>query len=169
MHYDGSTFGGTPVKTYTNDYIRDTGILAHGIFGSFIISYGVAQRYWYNDLSISYRRRTRYDYQPLMMTYVQNNLYLRFETDMAIKGWNKSHMSDVSASRHDVEFDLGTGSGSGIEIGIFLPGQLFATHVYLSYHKWAFKASNAVSDGVDNLIEPENNTQTVQVGLGIAL
>jgi hypothetical protein len=168
MDYDGSTFDGTPIKVITNDYIRDTRLLAHVVYTPFVLSYGVAQRYWYNDMVISYRRRTRYDYQPLMLTYYQEGFYVRYEHALWGKGWNKSHMSDTGGGRQDVEFELGKGTGMGFEIGVLLPTPAFATHLFASYHKWTVKESNVQNDGVDSLVEPNNNTTTIQIGLGVA-
>lgn len=167
MYYDGSTFAGTPIKTLTKDYFRDTRVLVHAMLFPFTLSYGVGQRYWYDDLVISYRRRTRYDYNPLIITYTDSSFYIRYEQDLWSKGWNKSHMSDVSNTRHDVEFTLGKGSGMGFEVGLFVPAQGFVSHLFVAYHKWAIKQSNVQNDGTSNLVEPENQTETLQFGLGL--
>lgn len=167
LDYDGATFSGTPVKQITNDYFRKTEILAHIAYMPMVLSVGVAQRYWYNDLVISYRRRTRYDYTPIYLTYRSDNFYIRYEHDLWKKGWNKSHMSDVNASANDVEFTLGNGTGYGAEIGYLIPGWII-TRVFLAYHKWSVKESDVQSDGTQNLIEPNNNTTEIKVGLGLS-
>lgn len=167
MNYDGSTFDGTAIKTITKDYFRDTRILVHAMSFPFTLSFGVAQRYWYDDLVISYRRRTRYDYNPIILTYTDPTFYLRYEQDLWSKGWNKSHMSDVSNSRRDVEFELGKGTGMGIELGLFAPTQGYISHLFVAYHKWTVKQSNVQNDGTSNLVEPDNQTETLQLGLGI--
>lgn len=168
MDYDGSTFDGTPMKVITNDYFRDTRLLAHVIATPFVLSLGAAQRYWYNDMVISYRRRTRYDYQPVILTYYQEGFYVRYEHAVWGQGWNKSHMSDTGGNRSDVEFKLGKGTGMGVEVGVFLPTPVFATHLFASYYKWTVKESDVQFDGVNNLVEPTNNTATLQIGLGVA-
>lgn len=165
--YDGATFSGTPVKTITNDYIRHTETLIHFASGSAAFAAGLAERYWYNDLVISYRRRTKYNYIPLYFTYRAAQVYVRAEHDIWQKGWNKSHMSDVNASAHDVEFTLGDGSGLGLEIGYIVPGML-TTRVFVAYHKWDVKESDVQSDGTQNLIEPKNNTTEIKAGIGLA-
>lgn len=164
--YDGATFGGTPVKVITNDYIRRTEYLAHIMYGNFLISAGIAERYWYNGLQISYRRRTKYNYNPVYVSYRSGPVYMRLEYDVWGKGWNKSHMSDVNPAANDVEFKLGKGQGQGAEIGLLLPGR-FTTRVFVNYHEWKVKQSDIQSDGTQNLIEPENNTKELKVGLGL--
>lgn len=167
LYYDGSTFGGTPVKQVTKDYIRRTEFLGHFFYGPVTISAGLAERYWLNDLVISYRRRTRYNYIPVYFTYRMNFMYLKLEHDIWQKGWNKSHMSDVNASARDVEFKLGTGTGFGVELGYLIPAGSVTTRVFLAYHKWDVKESDIQNDGTQNLIEPKNNTTEIKVGLGL--
>lgn len=166
LDYDGSTFGGTPVKVITNDYIRQTQALAHIAYGPAVLAVGMAERYWYDDLVISYRRRTRYNYIPVFLTYRAAQTYIRVEHDIWQKGWNKSHMSDVNPAAQDVEFKLGTGSGMGIELGYVFPAMI-RTRIFVSYHKWEIKESDVQSDGTQNLIEPKNNTTEIKAGIGL--
>lgn len=167
LDYDGATFGGTQIKQTTKDYFRRTEILGHLAYGGFILSAGVAERYWYDDLVVSYRRRTRYNYNPIYLTYRMQRFYVRYEQDLWKKGWNKSHMHDVNTSATDVEFTLGKGTGYGAEIGLFLPG-LLSTRVFVAYHKWSVKESDSQSDGTQILTEPESHTTEVKAGLGLA-
>ena len=167
MNYDGATFGGTPVKQVTKDYFRQTEALVHVSYAPFMLSAGVAQRYWFNDLVVSYRRRTRYDYIPVYLTYRAGPAYLKLQHDIWQKGWNKSHMSDVNPAANDVEFELGEGKGFGVEVGYLLPSGPVATRIFAAYHRWDVKESNVQSDGTQNLIEPKNNTTEVKVGLGL--
>lgn len=167
LNYDGSTFGGTPVKQVTKDYFRRTEFLAHLFYGPVTVSAGLAERYWFNDLVISYRRRTRYNYIPVCLTYRMDSAYLKFEHDIWQKGWNKSHMSDVNASARDVEFKLGTGTGFGVEMGYLIPAGGVTTRIFVAYHKWDIKESDIQNDGTQNLIEPKNNTTEIKVGLGL--
>lgn len=170
LNYDGSTFAGDPIRTVTKDQIRDLRAMGHLYIGSVVLSAGMAQRYWYNDLVISYRRRTWYDYTPVMLTlFATNSIYLRFEHDIWRGGRNKSHMSDTSSSRKDVEFKQKSGSGMGGELGYIMPNANgISTRIFVSYHKWSVKASDVKNDGVDNLVEPENETITLQAGVGLS-
>lgn len=167
LYYDGSTFGGTPVKQVTKDYFRRTEFLAHAFYGPVSLSAGVAERYWFDDLVISYRRRTRYNYMPVYVTYRMETIYLKIEQDIWQKGWNKSHMHDVNASAHDVEFTLGKGTGMGAELGYMFPSGTMVSRVFIAYHKWDVKQSDVQNDGTQNLIEPKNNTTEVKVGIGL--
>lgn len=168
LHYDGQTFGGTPVQTYTNDYMRDLRATAHLVFHPFVLSVGVAQRYWYDDLVISYRRRTQYDYMPVQLTYQHERAYIRFEHDIWKKGSNTSHMSDVNPAAQDVTFTLGDGSGFGVEIGYEIPSQMVPSHIFARYHRWSVKQSDVQSDGTQLLVEPDNTTTIIQGGIGLS-
>lgn len=167
LNYDGSTFGGTPVKQVTKDYFRDLRAMVHVLFSPFVLSVGFADRYWYDDLVVSYRRRTHYQYTPIQLSYFMQNVYFVLEHDQWGKGTNTSHMSDVNAAAHDVDFTLGKGSGLGVEIGYVIPSAVCATRLFLRYHKWSVKQSDVQSDGTQNLVEPENNTTLVQLGIGL--
>lgn len=167
LDYDGATLTNTQIKQVTKDYIRRTEFLGHFAYGGFILSAGVAERYWFDDLVVSYRRRTRYDYNPIYLTYRMRGFYVRYEHDLWKKGWNKSHMHDVNVAANDVEFTLGKGTGFGGEIGLVIPGAL-ATRLFLAYHKWSVKESDVQSDGTQSLIEPANNTTEMKVGLGLS-
>lgn len=167
LNYDGSTFGGTPVKVITKDYFRDLRLLAHVVYAPLVISYGLAERYWYDDLVISYRRRTQYRYSPLLIAYHLENAYVRIEHDVWIKGTNTSQMADVNPSAHDVNFTLGNGSGFGVELGYNLRSAHLTTQFFVRYHQWRVNKSDVQSDGTQYLIEPDNTTTTVQGGIGV--
>lgn len=168
LHYVGETFGGTPVQTYTNDYVRDLNAKMHVVWQPFVLSIGVAQRYWYDNLVISYRRRTQYDYYPLELTYKQQNVYVRVEHDIWKNGRNTSHMSDVNPAAQDVNFTLGKGTGFGVEIGYEIPSAMVPTHVFVRYHRWSVKESDVQSDGTQLLVEPDNTTTILQGGIGLS-
>ncbi|MBX3021685.1 MAG: hypothetical protein KF799_08430 [Bdellovibrionales bacterium] len=167
LNYDGSTFDGDPVKQVTKDYVRDLRLMAHVIYAPLVLSAGVAERYWYNDLVVSYRRRTQYNYNPVQISYFMDNVYLTVEHDVWLKGTNKSHMSDVTSTARDVEFTLGKGSGFGVEIGYMIPSPTIYTRLFLRYHKWSVKQSDTQSDGIHTLVEPDNNTTLLQAGIGL--
>src|SRR6185312_15778076 len=50
LSYDGETAIGSSVNVINKDYMRDLRAMAHLAYGSFILSGGIAQRYWYDDL-----------------------------------------------------------------------------------------------------------------------
>jgi hypothetical protein len=166
-NYDGATLGGASIKTVTKDYVRQTQWLGHITFGSMVVSSGIAERYWYNDLVVSYRRRTRYNYIPVFFSYRAGPIYFKAEHDFWQKGWNKTHRSDVSAAAQDVEFKLGQGTGMGAEIGYVIPGAIH-TRIFVAYHKWDVKESDSQSDGTQSLVEPASNTTEVKAGIGFA-
>jgi hypothetical protein len=169
LTYDGSTFDGAMVKVVTKDSIRDLRAMVHIYMGSLVLSGGTAQRELYNDLVISYRRRQIYDYYPVTLTLYRRNLYVKLETDIWRKGTNKTYMSDVNPAERDVEFSQTSGSGYGAEVGCLIPNPWgFFTRVFLAYHRWDVAESNMQNDGVLNLVEPKNNTVTIQAGIGLS-
>lgn len=168
MNYDGATFGGTPVKQVTKDYVRELRGLIHFDYGPMALAVGVGERYWFNDLVVSYRRRTRYNYTPIMITYRSPAYYLKIEKYIWQKGWNKSHMSDVNPAARDVEFKLGDGDGMAVEVGYRLPNAgAISTQVFFKYTTWSVKESDIQNDGTQNLIEPKNNSTILQAGIGL--
>jgi hypothetical protein len=167
-NYDGATFTGTPVKQVTNDYLRDTRLMLHLVYMPVVFSAGIGERYWYNNLVVSYRRRTDYKYTPLVVSYSTGGMYIRFEQDLWTKGTNTSQMHDVNAAAHDVQFTLGTGTGMAVEVGYFIPNAMAgATHLYVRYQHWSVKQSDVQNDGTQNLMEPDNNSTTIQAGIGL--
>lgn len=167
LNYDGSTFGGAAVKQVTKDYIRDTRAMLHWLGGPAILSAGIGQREWYDDLVVSYRRRTTYNYYPITLTLNRDNVYVKFENDVWNKGHNKSYMHDVNAAEKDVEFTQSSGSGYGLEIGYAVAtADRFISRVFISYHRFDVGDSDVQNDNVYNLQEPKNNMVTIQGGIG---
>lgn len=164
LHYEGSTFGGTPVETITADFVSDTRLYLNTKLSSLQISLGYGRRFWYNDLVISYRRRTEYKFVPLKITFTSGSLYYAVEYDHWLEGLNKSHMADVGGGRSDVELPQKTGMGYGLEVGWILAPMAQA---FIRVHKWMVDPSETAFDGVDTLVEPENNTLTTTVGMGL--
>lgn len=165
--FEGTSFGGTPMRVVTNDYIRQTQALVHFVYGPAVFAAGMAERYWYNDLVVSYRRRTQYNYIPIYVTYRAAQVYVKVEHDIWQRGTNKTHMSDVNPAARDVEFKLGDGSGMGVEIGYVIPGMV-TTRIFAAYHKWDIKESDVQSDGTQDLVEPKNSTTEIKAGIGLA-
>lgn len=166
LFYEGSTFSGTPVQTITRDYVADTRLYVNTTFSPFQISIGYGRRFWYNDLVISYRRRTEYKFIPIIVKYMSGSIYYSLEYDVWAGGINKSHMSDTGGGRTDVEMKQNTGTGFGAELG-WVFGSAPATTVFLKVHKWDVADSETSFDGVDNLVEPKNNTLTTTLGIGL--
>tara|TARA_B100001248_G_scaffold262731_2_gene261844 strand:+ start:14384 stop:15127 length:744 start_codon:yes stop_codon:yes gene_type:complete len=166
LQYDGSTFGGTPVQVMTGDYLYHLKAKLHFVFGNTVLSTGYAQRFWHNDLIVSYRRETEYQYIPLKLTVYSGRFYYSFEYDHWLEGLNTSYMSDTGGGRRDVELKQNDGKGMGLEIGWIIPASV-QTKVYLRAHQWKVDASESAFDGVDNLVEPENETLSLRLGMGI--
>lgn len=166
LQYDGQTFGGTPVQTQTSDYTINTQILLHWDINLFQLSIGYGRRYWYDNLIISYRRRTEYNYIPIKFTYFIGPYYYQFEYDQWLNGKNKSHMSDVDPSSHDIEVKQNSGVGLGLEFG-WLIGSAPINTVFLQIHRWDIDASEIANDGTQDLVEPKNNTLSITLGLGM--
>ncbi len=164
LFYDGATFGGTPIQTITRDYVADTRLYLNANVSPFYISIGYGRRFWYNDLVISYRRRTEYKFIPVIVKYTSGSIYYSLEYDIWAGGLNKSHMSDTGGGRVDVEMKQNSGTGFGAELG-WLANP--ATTVFFRLHKWDIEASETAFDGVSNLVEPKNNTQTFTLGIAL--
>lgn len=169
LGHKGTTLTGTTLNGLTKDYIRETHALLHLYYGQAVISAGMAEREWYNDLVASNRRRTTYKYYPVSLTFHRRMLYVKAETLIWAKGKNKSYMSDVSALQKDVEFTQDSGSGYGVELGLLIPTAMGArTRIYVAYQRWEVKDSDTQFDGVYYLKEPKNNTTILQAGIGLS-
>lgn len=166
LFYEGSTFSGTAIETITNDYFGDYRLKFYGLFESFIFSVGYGLRNWYDDLVVSYRRRTEYRFIPIQLIFLSSPYYFSFEFDSWLQGKNTSYMSDVNTSRKDVEMAQNVGSGYGFEVG-WITGGSPQTKSFLRIHKWGVDQSEVANDGVDNLVEPKNNTLSMVVGIGL--
>ncbi|MBC86026.1 MAG: hypothetical protein CL677_02515 [Bdellovibrionaceae bacterium] len=166
LKYDGATFGGTPVKTQTADILSDNRIYFNYSGATTTFSVGYGQRYWYNDLIISYRRKTTYNFVPLKGTLRSGSFYYSFEYNLWLGGVNKSFMSDTGGGRNDVTMDLDSGSGMALEWG-YVHGATPVARAFLRIEKWDVDDSETAFDGVDNLVEPKNNTLTIMIGSGL--
>jgi hypothetical protein len=169
LNADGNSLSGGAVHSITGDYIRDTRMLAHALFNSFVVSTGLAQRYWYNNLgSGAYRQRTRFDYLPVLVTYHSNLLYVRAERDFVRRGRSLAQMSDQNPAARDVDFSLG-GSSISLEVGYMLYSAKANTHVFAKYQTWNAEASDAQNDGVQTLSRPGSTTTLLQIGIGFQI
>jgi hypothetical protein len=167
LEYNGSTFSGTPIKQTTNDIVREYRSTLGYALGSLRPFIGIGQRYWSNDLVISYLRETTYNYMPLGLTYTSQPFYITYEHRQFLSGTNKSHMSDVGGGRKDVSFTQKTGQGYLCEVGFFFPVSVFDMKVSLGYEHWQIDNSTISNDGVDDLIEPHNSTNSFIASVGL--
>jgi hypothetical protein len=168
LDFSGTTLTGTSLNTVTKDYFRDTRAMLNFLMGSAVLSAGIAQREWYDNLVVAYRRREIYNYYPTTLTLYRDSIYVKLEYDIWNRGTAKAYMSDVSSSEQDVSFTQGSGSGYGVEVG-YSVGNMnkFATRIYIAYQRWNIGDSNTQNDNVYNLTIPNNNTVNLQAGLGI--
>jgi hypothetical protein len=68
-----------------------------------------------------------------------------------------------------VNFTQDKGSGYGAEVGYLVQtADHFLTRIFVGYHRWDVQDSDIQNDGVYNLVEPKNNTVTIQAGLGLS-
>ena len=61
------------------------------------------------------------------------------------------------------------GGGIGLEVGRVISSSPLSARIYLKYHKWSGDDSETAFDGVQTLVEPENNTETITLGIGVML
>jgi hypothetical protein len=168
MNFDGDTLDGGHVTALSSGYIRDLRAMLHVVRVPFVLSAGVGDRLWTDHPSGSYRRDAHYAYYPVKLTLFMNRIYVSVEDDIWRSGSDRVHMSDADPTRADVELTPDGGQGVGAEIGLFIPGALFRTHLYLSYHRWSVKASDTRNDGVADLQESSSTTSVLQGGIGVA-
>jgi hypothetical protein len=169
LNYTGQTLTGSNVQVVTKDYFSSTYGLVHLFYNSMDLSGGIAQRVWFDNLVGSYRRRETYNYYPVALTMYRQAFYVKAELDMRFAGKNKTNMTDLSAAERPVDFTQSSGSGYGVEVGLLIPAvKIFTTHAYLSYHRWDVGDSDMQNDNVHNLVQPKNNTVTIEGGIGVA-
>ncbi len=167
LEYDGATFDGVPIKQTTKDKLREYRAILSYTVDSFTPYAGYGQRYWENDLVISYLRETTYHYIPLGLTYTFSPFYLTYERRIFLQGVNKSHMSDVDPSRQDVTLKQESGKGYLLEAGFFTAIAALDFKISLSYEYWKIEDSKTDNDGVDTLIEPHNQTNSLILSAGL--
>ncbi len=171
MHFKGTSLTGDEVYGIANNQVSDLRGLAHLFYGPLIVSGGVGQRYWYNDLETAYRQRTTYNYIPVLVTLHTRSVYIKGEYDIWRGGTSKVHLSDLDSARQDIDFKQRKGGGLGVELGIIMPNALgMATTVFVSYHKWTIEASDKATGGTDadnELTLAASTTTIIQGGIGL--
>lgn len=167
LEYNGATFAGTPIKQTTKDQLREYRSLVSYDVGDFSTYSGYGIRYWRNDLVISYVRETTYHYIPIGLRYTLNPFYFTYEFRHFLNGVNKSHMSDVDASRNDVTLKQESGKSYSFELGFFTEIATLDFKISVNYEYWEIEDSKTASDGVDTLIEPHNSTSSFTLSAGL--
>lgn len=167
LTYDGATTGGAPVITTTKDRHWHIQSKLYFMFDQWQLAAGWARRFLYNDLVISYRREQTYEYVPIGLTYYSGSFFFTYEHRHFLKGLNKSYMHDIDPNRKDIELKQKSGRGYAIEIGTILPSQSVKTKVSLAYESWNVNASEVKNDGVQDLVEPKNETQEFIFSIGL--
>jgi len=167
LTYDGATFGGTPVTTLTKDRNWHINMRVYFFADPIEFSIGWARRYLYNNLVVSYRREETYNFIPIALTYKFQPFYATYEYRNFVSGENLTHMSDVSSAQRDVKFKQDTGSGFSLEFGYIIPAQPVSTKVFLRYDYWHVAQSDIQNDNTQNLVEPDNNTREIFLGIGV--
>lgn len=184
LDYNGSTWGGTPVKTDTEDYIVESRALLGGHYrkgkNTTTPFFGFAYRYW-NDVTRGgggYEREITYFYaligvktvSPLSKNWTWG---VSAEFDLFLKGEVKSHLSDVDQGLNDPKNNLK--NGYGVRFSLQLKSKIsgkypFSIEPFIRY--WDFDESDIsilTYYGTPTgyyVYEPENNTTSY--GLNIA-
>ncbi len=185
LEYDGWTMGGTPVTSDSDDYVVDLyGIVGYHFRPSAAWRLspfaGLGTRYWNDNGSGtgSYEREIAYIYAPVgleMSTILgpQWSLAARAEFDVFLRGYVKSHLSDVDRGFNDPENEQDSGYGLRASVDRRRPlGPAWmlsikpfvrywdvdeSDHVVLTYYGW----------GVGTGYEPANTT--TEYGLQVSL
>lgn len=165
--YDGATFSGTPVKTTVRDWISKYNIGPYIETPDFVFRVAYAQRTWMDDLVISYRRETRYKFVPITLGFKSAPIYFNVTYNHFLEGENFSGMSKMAANRHDVTVKQNKGYGYGFELGWLMESSPFKTKMAAFYEKWLVDESEVGNDGTQNLIEPQNNTESFGISIGL--
>jgi|GEM_PF-3558395 len=170
LHYTGSTFDGDPIQTDTKDQIRKYHAKIYLGQENFQFITGYSQRFWSNDLVISYLRETTYHYIPFVFQYRTNKWKMSAGYNYFLKGLNKSYLSEVDPNRSDVQLKQNDGVGYELHASTKINSAANTDiWLHLSYEYWNIKDSEVVSDGVDDLVEPANNTHVYALGLSFVL
>lgn len=178
LDYDGSTWGGTPLKADTDDSIFEWRAL---IGGDFFI--GIGYRYWNNDSNAlgSYKREIQYLYSPVGFRYnkpmSENWTWgIKGEYDIFWGGKVKSYLSDVNPGFNDPEVDQDAAGGYGLRFSLrfdrkFAQNHTLSIEPYIRY--WDIDTSSYAPltfNGalVGSVYEPANDTTSygVRVSFG---
>ncbi len=168
LRYDGSTQGGTPVQTDTDDSLLGMRWIVDHMYGNYFAPYiGFGLRFWSDRIEGSggYRRKIFYNYIPIGLRVIYGEIWrfvLELEYDLFLSGKVTSHLEDVDPSLYAAENDQDSGKGFRIQFIVqrgYFYGKLF-------YRRWDVDDSDY--SAVYNLVlyEPKNNTQMIGMTFG---
>ena len=185
LDYDGSTWGGTPVKADTDDYIFEIRILLGGNIhqGKTKVTpfIGFGLRYWNDTIQTAggYEREISYLYSPIGVKFT-GPLSTRWswgfsgEYDLFWKGWVTSHLSDAVTGYNDPENNQSFGDGFGVRFSFQFRNHIstrLSWYIEPFFRYWDVDQSDyaiLTSNGapIDFVYEPENNTLSYGVTVG---
>lgn len=169
MDFSGTTYTGATGNLISKNYIRDTRLLAHYYIETMIISLGLAQREWYNNLVGEYHRRQTLNYYPVIVTLAAGNAYFKLEYDAAMKGKLGVSMGETGGGARDIDFTQDGGSGFMVEAGLTgaTSGKFFY-RIFASYRRLLIDAGGSLSDGVHMVYANRGTMDLVSGGLGLS-
>lgn len=169
MDFSGTSYSGTNGNLISKNYIRDTRVLAHYYLDGMIVSGGLAQREWYNNLLGQYHRRQTLNYYPALFTINSGNVYFKFEMDISMKGKLGVSMSETGGGARDIDFNQSGGSGYMVEAGLVgaTSGKFFY-RLFASYRRLIIDSGGSQSDGVRMVTVDKGTTDLISAGLGIS-
>ena len=186
LDYDGSTWGGTPVKADTDDYLFEIRTLLGGNIyqGKNKVTpfLGFGLRYWNDTIQASggYEREILYLYTPIGIK-LAGPLSRKWswgfsgEYDLFWKGWVTSHLSDADPGYNDPENTQSFGDGFGVRVSFQFRNHIstrFSWYIEPFFRYWDVGPSDyailtyyGAPTGIF-VYEPENNTLTYGVTFG---
>ena len=168
-----TSFNGTPIgqtqsqRVVTGDFARDLRVMTHLIASPVVISAGVAERLWSDQLPNVYTARTTYAYLPAQISYYFRYAYITYEQDIWRSAKAKVAFGEGDPAASNAEFSLKGTSSFAAELGWMVPSALGTTRLFLRYQKWTTRASEPVENGLASVVFPELETTLIQGGIGI--
>ena len=145
----GALVDGQPVDAVTSNFTRDLRVMGHLVVSPFVLSAGIAERFWSQQIPAGARTRTTYAYLPAQLTYFFRRAYLSYEQDFVRRGHRRMDDDDST---------LGTTQAFAVELGWLIPSAIGATQIFARYQKWSVKATDQW---------PEEQTTLLQAGIGV--
>lgn len=186
LDYDGSTWGGTPVKADTDDYLFEIRTLLGGNIyqGKNKVTpfIGFGLRYWNDTIQSAggYEREILYLYSPIGIKLAgpisaKWSWSFSGEYDLFWKGWVTSHLSDADPGFNDPENNQSFGEGFGVRVSFQFRNHLsekFSWYIEPFFRYWDVEQSDyailtyyGAPTGL-KVYEPENNTLAYGVTVG---
>jgi len=185
LDYDGSTWGGTPVKADTYDNLIEIRTLLGGNIhqgktkATPFIGFGL--RHWNNTIEApgGYEREILYLYSPIgikLSGSFSDGWSWSFggEYDLFWKGWVTSHLSEADPGFNDPENHQGFGEGFGVRFAFQLRNHVtarFAWYLEPFFRYWDVDQSDYApltyyGIPIGFVYEPENNTLAYGLTIG---